>query len=155
LLLGDNVFGHPPGEVVAVRFGGGVIASARPVPAAELPDLVQGLGDRLLDARGKLVLPGLIDAHIHALSSGMLMLSTDLRGAGTRDELADAVRTAAGESGEFVRLGGLDPSRLGAAIETISREWLDELRPRRAVHQERRGLRVQHAAWERIGVDAG
>lgn len=157
LVLGDNVFGHPPGEMVAVGISAGAIGDVRRFPAAELAELLAQAGDGLLDARGKLVLPGLIDAHIHALASGMLMLSTDLHAISTRSELAGAVREAAQEGGEFVRLGGLDPSRLGDEIGEITRAWLDELVPDRALYiksVEGHSAWFNTRAWQRIGVDA-
>jgi predicted amidohydrolase YtcJ len=38
-------------------------------------------GTRFLDARGRLVLPGLIDSHVHFASGGINMKNVDLNGA--------------------------------------------------------------------------
>jgi len=157
ILLGDDVFGFAAGELVAVEYSDGRIMSAAIVPPAELPALVEKTGERLLDLRGRLVLPGLIDAHLHALATGMLMLSTDLHGISSRAELADAVRSAAERDAGFMRLGGLDPSRLGDEIDLITREWLDGLLPGRALYiksVEGHSAWFNTRAWERIGVDA-
>jgi predicted amidohydrolase YtcJ len=157
ILLGDDVFGFPAGATVAVEYSEGKIRSVAEASAAELDALVASAGDRLFDLRGRLVLPGLIDAHLHALATGMLMLSTDLHSVSTRDELADAVRGAAERDSGFVRLGGLDPSRLGDEVELITREWLDGLVPGRALYiksVEGHSAWFNTRAWERIGVDA-
>jgi predicted amidohydrolase YtcJ len=74
-LIGDNVFSYEPGQMVAIRLEHGRIVLALPADAdlaareAELAD------DGVLDCRGKLLLPGLIDAHEHAIATGMLMLT--------------------------------------------------------------------------------
>jgi len=156
ILLGDNVFGYRAGETVAVGYLGGKIDVVRRIAPAELPAVIEAAGRGLLDARGKLVLPGLIDAHLHALASGMLMLSTDLHSVNSRAELADAVRGAAERDTEFVRLGGLDPSRLGDTVKSIDRAWLDGLLGGRALYiksVEGHSAWFNTLAWERIGVD--
>ena len=47
-----------------------------------------GAGTRVVDGRGRLVLPGFNDAHVHFLSGGFQLSSVDLRDAATQDEFA-------------------------------------------------------------------
>ncbi|MBN2082403.1 amidohydrolase family protein [bacterium] len=157
VLLGNDVFGYAPGQLVAIHFANGQLESVAAVQPAEVPALCESAGDRLLDARGRLVLPGLIDAHLHAIATGMLMLTTDLHEVTSRDELAAAIRAAADAGDEFIRLGGLDPSRLGAETDLITRAWLDDLAPDRALYiksVEGHSAWFNTRAWQRIGVDA-
>lgn len=50
---------------------------------------------RVLDAQGKPVLPGFIDAHMHPISMGLKRLRLDLSGARSMSELLQAVQNAA------------------------------------------------------------
>jgi len=155
VLLGDDVFGHPPGQLVAIHFANGKIESAAAVQPAEIPALIESAGAGLLDTRGLLVLPGLIDAHLHAIATGMLMLTTDLHEVASREELAAVIHSAAAGGDEFIRLGGLDPSRLGADTDLITRAWLDDLVPDRALYiksVEGHSAWFNTPAWQRIGV---
>ena len=52
VLLGDDVFGHPPGQLVAIHFANGKIESAAAVQPAEIPALIESAGAGLLDTRG-------------------------------------------------------------------------------------------------------
>jgi predicted amidohydrolase YtcJ len=46
----------------------------------------------VVDAEGRLVLPGFNDAHVHFMSGGFQLSSVDLRDAGTPQEFADRIR---------------------------------------------------------------
>lgn len=54
-----------------------------------------GSGITIVDARGRTILPGLIDAHGHMLGLGQLQLQVDLRGSSSTKEAVDRVRTFA------------------------------------------------------------
>src|SRR5216117_2036922 len=47
---------------------------------------------RVLDAKGRLILPGFNDAHVHFLSGGFQLAGVDLRDAATPQELAERIR---------------------------------------------------------------
>jgi predicted amidohydrolase YtcJ len=74
-------------EALAAR-GGQVVA----VGANREVERLRGPATRVLDARGRTVLPGLIDAHTHMSMGGFNLLAVDLRH--TRDE-ADFTRRLA------------------------------------------------------------
>lgn len=157
-IIGDGVFGQPAGRLCAIHLRGGLIERVEPLAEVELPALVAAAGPGLLDARGLLVLPGLIDSHLHAIATGMQLLSGDLRHVSSVRELAEEVRTVAADGPDFVRLGGLDPSRLGAdGVATITRQWLNDLTPERALYiksVEGHSAWFNALAWERVGVNA-
>src|SRR5580765_1172850 len=54
-------------EAIAVK-GGRITATG---PSAEVLKGERGPGTRVIDLGGKTVLPGLIDAHVHALEAGL------------------------------------------------------------------------------------
>ncbi|MEJ6488934.1 amidohydrolase [Leucobacter sp. USCH14] len=66
---------------------------------------LRGPGTRVVDARGGLITPGFVDAHVHAAFAGVERLSCDLSGAGTPEETFALIREAAAAGGA----GGADP----------------------------------------------
>lgn len=79
-----------------------------------------GEGTRVVDAKGRRVVPGMVDAHAHPVNAAMDLREVDLRGAGSREELLALVRAeAAGKgAGEWV---------LGTRWSSES--WEDDRRP--------------------------
>lgn len=70
-------------------------------------------GTRVIDAGGRLVLPGMTDSHIHALMWSLLLTTPPVGQAATLAEVLDITsRSAAGlEAGEWIYGMGLDESR--------------------------------------------
>ncbi len=97
--------GKPEAQAVAVR--GGTIAAVG--SDAEILALA-GDATRRLDARGGMVLPGLIDAHGHISSLGGQIASLDLRGVDSLAEVSRRVRERAAQlqPDEWVTGGGWD-----------------------------------------------
>jgi predicted amidohydrolase YtcJ len=100
--------------------------------SAEIRKQVTGV-TRLLDARGRMVVPGFIDSHIHFLEGGVGLASVQLRDAGTPEEfvrrIAEFARTA--EPGAWITNGDWDHERWGG--ELPNREWIDAVTPRNPV----------------------
>src|SRR5262245_46038919 len=80
---------------------------------------------RVADARGMLVVPGLIDPHVHFLPGGMGLWSVLLRDAATPHECADRIARFARPraAGAWIRNGDWDDERWGGAL--LSRAWID------------------------------
>ena len=156
IIVGDNVFGYAPGTLVGIAVDSDRILHVHPMQQGELHKLADREHGSVLDFRGKLLLPGLIDCHVHAIATGMLLLGHDLHDCTSLDELADAVRTMAARGDHFVRLGGLDASRLGAEnVARITREWLDNLVPDRPLavkSVEGHSSWFNTVGWERVGI---
>ena len=95
----------PEAEALAVR-GGLIDAVGR---SEEILDRA-GPRTRRIDLKGKLVVPGLIDAHGHIGSLGERLASLDLRGIASVQEITRlvAARAAALPPGEWVTGGGWD-----------------------------------------------
>ncbi|MEM0470462.1 MAG: amidohydrolase [Desulfurococcaceae archaeon] len=64
---------------------GGRVLYAGPRDAVAI--LAKSLGGNLVDLHGKTVIPGFIDAHLHLDSLGLSLLTLDLRGVGSIEEL--------------------------------------------------------------------
>lgn len=85
-----------------------------------------GGSTRVVDAGGRLVLPGFNDAHVHFLSGGFQLASVDLRDAKSREEFAGRIR-------EFVRrtpkgawvTGGDWDHELWPGAALPRKEWID------------------------------
>ena len=80
-------------------------------------EALAGPGTRVVDLRGRLVTPGMNDAHCHLAAGGVAMLEVDLRGATSLSEIERRVRAAAAAAapGEWITGRGWDQTRLPAA----------------------------------------
>ena len=92
-------------------------------------------GAEIIDLRGRTVVPGLIDSHVHAFATGMLDISADLRAASSVREVCAALRQQARSEGRFPWIFGmgcspwaLQEKRFPTAAE------LDEAVPDRPVY---------------------
>jgi predicted amidohydrolase YtcJ len=85
---------------------------------------------RVVDARGRTVLPGFNDAHVHFVDGGSLLSQVQLRDVSTREEFTRRVGEYARElkKGEWVLGGNWDHEQFpGATMPT--REWIDGVTP--------------------------
>ncbi len=85
---------------------------------------------RTLDARGKTVLPGLIDAHVHFSTGGFDVSGVQLKDARNREDFAARIGEHAKKlsKGEWILGGTWDHENWpGAPLPT--REWIDKLTP--------------------------
>jgi predicted amidohydrolase YtcJ len=111
---------QPRAEAVAMRDGriavvGTTAEVRRAVPAAEA-----------IDARGGLIVPGFIDAHLHLLAGGFRLTSVQLRGVTSRDAFVSTLRAFAASRppGTWITGGDWDHETWGG--ELPSRAWIDE-----------------------------
>jgi predicted amidohydrolase YtcJ len=87
----------------------------------------RGPGSDVVDLRGRLVLPGLIDLHMHLTDTALQREGVDLRGARSREEVAERVRGRL-TSGSSVPLIGFGwDSALWPDPRELTRDELDRL----------------------------
>jgi predicted amidohydrolase YtcJ len=84
---------------------------------------------RMVDAGGRLILPGFIDSHVHFLQGGISLSSVLLKDAATREEFISRIRDFAKtlKPGEWILEGNWDHQNWGGALP--SRSWIDEFTP--------------------------
>ena len=124
---------RPVVEAVAV-YGNRIVAVGT---TAEIRRFA-GAQTRVIDAGGRLVLPGFNDAHVHFLSGGFQLANVDLRDAATPQEFAERIRRfAAGlPPGRWVTGGDWDHERWpGAPLPT--RQLIDAFTPNTPVFVNR------------------
>lgn len=116
---------NPRAEAVAV-------AGDRIAAVGSNADVAAWIGPqtRVIDAGGKSVLPGLIDAHVHFSSGGFQLTRVDLRDAATPEEFARRIGEYARRlpKGEWI-LGGTWDHELWGGDPLPHRKWIDALTP--------------------------
>ncbi len=92
----------------------------------------------VIDAGGKTVLPGMIDAHVHFSSGGFQLTRVDLRDAATPEEFARRIGEFAKHlpRGEWI-LGGTWDHELWGGDPLPHRKWIDALTPEHPVFVRR------------------
>ena len=97
--------GHPDAEAIAIR-GERIVA----VGAAADIEPLRGPGTKVVDARGRFVMPGFNDAHIHLMTGGAQLDSVNLRDASSPEEFARRIgeRARTTPRGEWVTGGDWD-----------------------------------------------
>jgi len=91
---------------------------------------LRGSKTRVIDAEGRLVLPGFNDAHVHFMSGGFQLSSVDLRDANTPEEFAERIRDFAPKlpPGHWMTGGDWDHERWPAAT-LPTKELIDQFTP--------------------------
>jgi predicted amidohydrolase YtcJ len=89
----------------------------------------RGKNTRFIDAGAGIVVPGLIDSHIHLIDGGLQLASVQLRDATTREEFVRRIGEFAKKKvkGEWITGGDWDHTLWGG--ELPSRDWIDAVTP--------------------------
>jgi predicted amidohydrolase YtcJ len=84
---------------------------------------------RIIDARGMMLVPGLIDTHVHFLSGGYGLASVQLRDAKTPAEFVARIKAYAATlpAGAWITEGNWDHEQWGG--ELPRRDWIDSVTP--------------------------
>ncbi len=116
---------RPWAEAVAIK--GNLIAAVG--TTAEVRAL-SGPETSIVDLRGRLVLPGFIDSHVHFINGGLSLLGLRLRDAASRKEFAARIAAKAKEipKGEWILNGDWDHQRF-QPVELPRKEWIDAVTP--------------------------
>jgi predicted amidohydrolase YtcJ len=123
-----GVRGAADARAVAAR-GGRIIAVGSDVEV----NRVIGPRTRIVDAGGKLLVPGFIDSHVHFITGGAALSSVQLRDARTPAELVRRIRDYARTlpAGAWITEGNWDHSLWGG--ELPRKEWIDSITPNNPV----------------------
>jgi predicted amidohydrolase YtcJ len=124
---------RPVAEAVAV-FGNRIAAIGTTQEIRKLA----GARTRVIDAKGRVVLPGFNDSHVHFLSGGFQLSSVDLRDATSPQEFAERIRAFALKSarGRWITGGDWDHERWpNAPLPT--KELIDSFTPETPVFVDR------------------
>jgi predicted amidohydrolase YtcJ len=116
---------HPQAEAVAIH-------NSRIIAVGSDSDIAKwiGSGTKTIDAQGKSVLPGFIDAHVHFTSGGGEISGVHLRDAATPQEFSRRIGEHAKKlpKGEWM-LGGTWDHELWGGTPLPSHDWVDAVTP--------------------------
>ncbi|MHC4769838.1 MAG: amidohydrolase, partial [Planctomycetota bacterium] len=136
-------------EFAAVRDG-------RFIHVGDRDESVVGPQTRRIDARSRVVLPGLIDAHLHMLSGGAQLQRLQLRDARDRQDFIRRVRDWADTlPPDAWVLGGRWSVESWAAPRQPTKEWVDEAAGRHPLYLSRmdgHSALVNSVALHRAGI---
>jgi predicted amidohydrolase YtcJ len=115
---------QPWAEAIAVR-------GERIVAVGSRDEIDRRIGDdtQIIDAGDGLVVPGLIDSHIHLVDGGLQLTRVQLRDAASRDEFARRIGEFARrlKPGEWITGGEWDHTLWGGQLP--GRDWIDNVTP--------------------------
>jgi len=119
---------------------------------------LRGSTTQTIDAKGLLVLPGLIDAHAHLVSLGSQLFNLDISDCSSYEEIVDRVaeRVKQIQPGDWIIGGRWDQSRWGRG-EFPFHDRLSEVSPDNPVYLTRvdgNSAFVNHKALELAGITA-
>ncbi len=116
---------HPTAQAVAI-LGERIVA----VGSGSEVDAWRGPATRVIDAGGKLILPGFNDAHVHFVSGGMQLDSIDLNDAASAQEFARRIAERAQHTpkGEWITGGDWDETKWTPST-LPTRELIDSVTP--------------------------
>ena len=140
MLLGGSIFVADDAGTIARALA---VRGERIVGLGDVAEASIGDRTRVVDLRGRLVTPGMNDAHCHLGPGGLSLLEVDLRGAASLGEVERRVRAGAQSAapGEWVVGRGWDQTRLPSSElgpgGWPTREPLDRASPDHPVYLRR------------------
>jgi predicted amidohydrolase YtcJ len=143
----------PPASAVAVR--GDRIVAVGDAADRDLTDLV-GRRTEVVDLRGRALLPGFQDAHVHPAFAGVTMIGCNLIGAATLDEALARIGSYAAQHPDQEWIAGSGWRMEWFDHGTPSRELLDQAtggRPAYLTNRDGHGAWASTRALELAGVD--
>jgi predicted amidohydrolase YtcJ len=144
----------PPASAVAVR--GGRIAAVGEAGDADIADLV-GPRTEVVDLRGRALLPGFQDAHVHPAFAGVTMIGCNLIGAATLDEALARISAYAARHEHKEWIAGSGWRMEWFDHGTPGRQLLDQVtggRPAYLTNRDGHGAWASSRALELAGIDA-
>ena len=116
---------HPSAQAVAV-LGDRIVA----VGSNADVDVWRGTGTKVIDAGGKLVLPGFNDAHVHFVSGGLQLESVQLNDATGKQEFVRRIAAQAKKTpkGEWIQGGDWDETKW-SPVSLPTKELIDPVTP--------------------------
>ena len=144
----------PPASAVAVR--GDRIVAVGDAAGRDLTDLVGGRTE-VVDLRGRALLPGFQDAHVHPAFAGVTMIGCNLIGAATLDEALARIVSYAAQHPDKEWIAGSGWRMEWFDHGTPGRELLDQVtggRPAYLTNRDGHGAWASSRALELAGIDA-
>lgn len=145
----------PLSEAPAARWD--VVIEGGRIAAVEPAGTTAALDGRRIDARGRALIPGFIDSHVHIPESGVEMLRCDMSACRSREEVLERVAAYVADNPEeeWIVGRGWDSSHFLAEPPTLAEiDAITGDRPAYLNNRDGHSVWVNSAALVRAGVDA-
>jgi predicted amidohydrolase YtcJ len=143
-------------QATAVAVAGGKIAAVGTAGDPQIRDLT-GPATEVIDLRGRALLPGFQDAHVHPAFAGVTMVGCNLIGAASLDEALGRIRSYADARPDLPWIAGAGWRMEWFEGGTPGRELLDQVTGGRAaflLNRDAHGAWASTRALELAGLDA-
>jgi predicted amidohydrolase YtcJ len=144
-------------QATAVAVAGGRIAAVGSAGDPQIRELT-GPATEVIDLRGRALLPGFQDAHVHPAFAGVTMVGCNLIGAASLDEALSRIRSYADARPDLPWIAGAGWRMEWFEGGTPGRELLDQVTGGRAaflLNRDAHGAWASTRALELAGLDAG
>jgi len=156
ILTGGKIWTENPAQAEAEAIA---ISNNRIVAVGSSTDIeaLRGARTKVVDLRGRRVVPGFNDAHVHFYYGGASLTSVQLRTAKSKEEFRDRIAKFAQSrpKGEWIQLGEWDPQAWTPSV-LPTHELIDEVTPEHPVFVNRVDAHTMLAnalAMKLAGVD--
>ncbi len=151
-LITDNAFGVS--GLINIQIKNGRIKAISNIREEDLLQLDLE-STNVFDARQMLVLPGLIDSHVHIIGSSLYFLSADLSSVRNLDDLKSRLESCERASGNLIVAGRFNIASLSEDEREAFASFIDDAigEPVYIRSVEHHSAFVNSKAWELLGID--
>ncbi len=152
LIICDGIYDRP--GLFALRISNGKFSEIEQITQDEVSKLL-GAQPPPLDLRGKIILPGFVDSHVHLIGSALYSMTIDLASVKSLDDIFSIIQVNEHTIASFILAGRLDVSKLKPEEREKFPSFLESAfdMPILIRSVEHHSAFLNRLAWERLEVE--